>query len=59
MEKVIVKIFLLVFLNFLFPFLLFCYKMGLGNFDIVWKHVFYAIYTVKNHKKEQVIGKQK
>ena len=35
MEKVIVKIFLLVFLNFLFPFLLFCYKMGLGNFDIV------------------------
>jgi len=50
MEKVIVKKFLLVFLFFLFPFLSFCYKMSLGNFDIVVKGKFYAIYTVKNDK---------
>jgi len=33
--------------------------MGLGNFDMCSKEVFYAIYTVKNHEKEQVIGRQK
>ena len=60
MEKVIVKIFLLYFFIFLFPFLLFCYKMGLGNFDIQSKSLFYAIYTVKNRKKNrQLEGRQR
>ena len=33
--------------------------MGLGKFDSLSKGKLYAIYTVKNHEKEQVIGKQK